>query len=182
MGKPERKEFRFLMIKTRLPAPSMTEKDIARFYSKVREGRVDECWEWKDHLDRQGYGHIGIGGKYTKGGRIYRAHRIALYLDKNLWPEDAMHTCDNPCCCNPKHLVAGTHAENMEDMHKKKRSKGGNGGMFGQRNGMSKLTPEVVNEIRIRYAIGKESQSELGKIFGVSQTQIGRIVRNERWK
>lgn len=32
-----------------------------------------------------------------------------------------MHTCDNPPCCNPSHLKAVTHGENMRDMILKKR-------------------------------------------------------------
>lgn len=32
-----------------------------------------------------------------------------------------MHTCDNPPCCNPSHLVLGTQAENLADMRAKGR-------------------------------------------------------------
>ncbi len=32
------------------------------------------------------------------------------------------HTCDNPPCINPLHLVRGTHAENMADMKAKGRA------------------------------------------------------------
>ena len=41
-----------------------------------------------------------------------------------------MHICDNPSCCNPKHLKVCTSAENMADKTKKGRCpdyKGGKG-------------------------------------------------------
>lgn len=52
----------------------------------------------------------------------------------------------------------------------------------GERNGNSKLTAPQVLEIRARYAAGDISQSQLGREYGVPQTQISRIVRHQAWR
>ena len=44
-------------------------------------------------------------------------------LGKNIDGFVAMHICDNPSCCNPSHLVIGTHADNQTDKYKKNRQK-----------------------------------------------------------
>jgi DNA-binding XRE family transcriptional regulator len=55
-------------------------------------------------------------------------------------------------------------------------------GKFGQRNlRAAKLTLVKVRQIRELYAEGQYTQGELGKHFGVSAIQIGRIVRGESW-
>lgn len=56
-------------------------------------------------------------------GRNVRAHRIALIRD-GADPGPAvkvLHSCDNPPCCNPRHLSFGTQADNITDMHSKGR-------------------------------------------------------------
>ena len=52
-------------------------------------------------------------------------HKISRYI-YNLtkgWCDGSvvMHTCDNKKCINPKHLVAGTQKQNMEDAARKGR-------------------------------------------------------------
>jgi hypothetical protein len=46
----------------------------------------------------------------------------------------------------------------------------------------AKLTDDRVREIRLRYATGKVSQSQLAREFGVAQISISRIVRQESWR
>jgi hypothetical protein len=52
----------------------------------------------------------------------------------------------------------------------------------GERQGSSKLTEQDALEIRRLYRENIYNQSALGRIFGVGQVQIGRIVRRKQWK
>ena len=87
-----------------------------------------------------------------------------------------LHRCDNPACCNPDHLWAGTQKENIDDMHRKGRY--GRPAARGERHGRAKLTDEHVRQIRQLYREGR-SQAAIGAEFGVGQSQVGRIVRGE---
>jgi len=51
----------------------------------------------------------------------------------------------------------------------------------GIKHGNSKLSEKEVLEIRRIFATGEYTQTALGKIFGVDQSIIGRIIRRELW-
>lgn len=51
----------------------------------------------------------------------------------------------------------------------------------GESSYTAKLNAALVQEIRARHADGGISQQALATEYGVSQTQVGRIVRGERW-
>lgn len=78
----------------------------------------DECWPWQGATHKYGY------GKFTINGKTFRATRIIVEIElgTKLSREDiVMHTCDNPSCCNPAHLVVGTQEDNVWDMMAKGR-------------------------------------------------------------
>jgi hypothetical protein len=80
-----------------------------RLQKKIKIIDFDKCWEWTAHKDKDGY------GKYRFDGTIHLAHRVVFYQINGFWPKECRHTCDNPGCCNPNHLLDGTHTENMQD-------------------------------------------------------------------
>lgn len=52
----------------------------------------------------------------------------------------------------------------------------------GEKNGNSKLTWLLVDEIRKEYSIGNITQASLAEKYGVEKSTIGLIVRNKIWK
>jgi hypothetical protein len=131
----------------------------------------DECLIWPFGKVGSGYGEIQFKGKRVM------AHRLAFYITHQHWPfPQARHTCDNPACFNPRHILEGTPAQNMKD--KVDRSRANN--PIGTRNGMSKLTNSIVK--RIRQESIHESQSSLAKRYGLDQSNISHIVQGKTWK
>ena len=147
------------------------------FWEKVNVRDNDECWEWKAATLQSGY------GRFWDGNRDIRAHRYSWELyNKRKIPKGMLicHHCDNPPCCNPKHLFLGTQKDNMRDMVEKGRYKGPM--LSGENHILSKLTKNEVIRIRNLYATGNYSQRGLAKLFKISKAQIHRIVNNLRWK
>jgi hypothetical protein len=109
----------------------------------------------------------------------HKASHVAYALTYGPLPAEkfACHNCpggDNPRCCNPRHLFAGTHQENMADAVQKGQT------CAGERNPSAKLTVLAIRDIRARRGIG--SQQSLADEYGVSQNLISKIQRREIWK
>lgn len=144
-----------------------------RFWKQVQINGPDECWPWTGVRDRRNYGTARLRSE----NRCIPAHRVAYLLtygefDRILF---VLHRCDNPPCCNPKHLFLGTHQDNMDDMSSKKRA------CCGEDRPQSKLTAEKVLEIRRIYAEGNISQYEVARRFGVNRSAIEKIVLRKTW-
>lgn len=141
----------------------MDQSTIQKFWSRVSVRGPDDCWEWLAGLNRKGYGLFYA----SRSVGTVRAHRFALAVSAGtpLTSHVVMHTCDNPACCNPAHLKAGTHAENMSDMKRKGRSSR----LFGLDNRACKFTAEVVEDARKLHRQGV-SQRAIGKMLGISKT------------
>lgn len=142
-------------------------------WSKVDQNSKTECWPWRGHLSRDGY------GKHTIKGVSFLAHRAAFFLGHGyMYLNDCvMHSCDNPRCCNPNHLRLGTHADNMADMKNKGRRKRINTGVA---NGRARLTFESVRQIRERRENGA-SLKELAAAYCVGLSTISRVCLRRNW-
>lgn len=96
-----------------------------RFWAKVdRSGGPDACWPWTGALARGGYGKV-----HGPNGETLRANRVAVVLGfpgvarpRNLHSgRISAHSCDNPICCNPRHLSPATWSKNLEDAYNRLR-------------------------------------------------------------
>lgn len=150
---------------------SFAEKDIARFWTKVR--KTDGCWEWIASLTSVGYGNMKL-----RAGWIL-AHRFSLELSLGRPIEPgkyACHHCDNRKCVRPDHLFEGTPTDNVADMV----AKGRHNPKRGEDNVGAKLTDAMVAEIRRRVAAG-EARSALAREYRLSRTSVIDVVYGARW-
>ena len=152
------------------PPPQKKQKSVInRIFDKLKRNPKTFCWEWIGCLNHDGYGIININHKNR------RIHRIMYKYIYSTIPEEkpyVLHRCDNRKCCNPIHLYAGTHQDNMDDMVKR------NFSTKGENNPSAKLTEQLVKEIRQ----SKESLSALAKRLNVNWTTVNNIRCRKTWR
>lgn len=132
------------------------------------------CWEWQGVRLARGYGRIGD----SKKDKLI--HRLVYELCIAPVPASTLvcHTCDNPPCCNPAHLFAGTHGDNARDAASKGRNylpclRGG--------KKSRKLSDDDVRTIRRRADAG-EGTNRLAREYKVSPSVITSVVRRHRYR
>lgn len=84
--------------------------NLDRYKSLLEENQTTGCLEWRGPLHNQGYGFIGAIRKHDNKRLMVTTHRVAarLKLGRELRVgENVVHTCNNPKCCNPDHLMVG---------------------------------------------------------------------------
>jgi hypothetical protein len=137
------------------------------FWSEVT---ATGCREWRGSDDgREGY------GKITIANRSYYAHRVSWEnASGEVIPPGMVlrHTCDNPPCIEPTHLVVGTQAENVGDQIARHRMVR----MRGASHALSKLTAEQAGEIRDRFNRGGTTKAQLAREYGLSATGVWRVI------
>lgn len=151
----------------------------ADFWAKVDRQGPDECWPWMGER----FGQRGDYGRFTMGGKLRQAHRLAWALDRGQpFPIPSViirHTCDNPPCCNPRHLLDGTLKDNTRDMIERGRRFVPD--VRGERHGNSKLTEQDVREIRQLRAAGVFID-DITQRFGICQASVSQIANGVSWK
>jgi hypothetical protein len=155
-------------------APSLSDADIERFWSKVDRRGDDECWLWTGSK----LGGGGHGG-FTIRSRKFYAHRISFFMETGSWPGDlcVLHSCDVARCCNPSHLRMGTQTDNMRD----RTERGRHWVPVGEACTGSKLTVAAVLDMRERHAAG-ERTSDLADSYGVSEITAYFAISRRSWK
>jgi hypothetical protein len=136
-------------------------RDVFKHINMLR-GK-DRCWPWTGKLAANGRPYFTVDGKKRLAYDIVRELVTGIPL-----PPDKMnrHTCDNKICCNPTHVIVGTHEENMLDMTSR------------ERHG---LTHHAVKAIRRALASG-QTQQAIADLFGVSRENISAIATGRTYK
>lgn len=146
--------------------------DTKRFWSYVRRGAANDCWEWQGQTTDWGYGVINIKGK-LRGAHIFSKE---LSTGKTR-PEglDTCHTCDNRKCVNPEHLYWGTRQQNIDDAWARNRMPHGEDARH------AKLSEAEVVQLREEYA-ADSSIPDLIEKYQIAESTIRGIVLGYKWK
>lgn len=150
----------------------MNSRVAERFWGRVEVRGPDECWPWKAHRNPKGYGLFWDGRKTTT------APRVAAELS-GMPPGDLFvcHRCDNPPCCNPRHLFLGDSFANQADCARKGRRKH----LVGERHQRARLTAADVEQMRTMRANGVSALA-IAKQFGVSKATVSHATLGRNWK
>ena len=145
-------------------------EDIRSFIKRALATETDDCIPWP-------YGKNGAGyGVFQLDSVKWLVHRYILFEKKGPPPSenfDAAHLpviCHNRACINHRHLDWATRSENQNHKILDKTL------VFGDFHPSTKISeadlPEIINS--------SESQSTLGRRFGVCQPQISKIKNRKR--
>lgn len=119
-----------------------------------------DCWIWTGCVNSDGYPKITRNYDCNIKG-----HRYVYQCMKGDIPKGEVirHTCDNPLCLNPDHLISGTPTDNMMDRKERMRTQ----------NAVSEQQNELIRELR-----GKGlSQRAVADAVGCSQGHVSRLER-----
>lgn len=93
--------------------------DVFKYINMVNDRNA--CWLWGGNVDDGRPYFTFKDGKRSKKSLAYRVVYWLVYGER--LPSNVLirHTCDVPLCCNPFHLLKGTHQQNMDDMKERGR-------------------------------------------------------------
>ena len=111
------------------------------------------CIEYKGYIGNAGYG-LDYDPDTQK---TLSAHRLVFKQTYGYLPKVVMHSCDNPICVNPEHLIAGNQSDNIKDCVSK--------GRYVSRQKLSLQDCEHI-------VSSSFSSRILAKYYGVNQTTI----------
>lgn len=146
---------------------------------------MSECIDHGRAGNNAGYASCWFQGGYSM------LHRKAYCLANNVELSTIVgvvvrHSCDNPRCINPEHLLVGTSSDNMRDCVERSRHINNLSNMAhtnrkrGEEQVNSRWSDDDVLEIRMSWASG-EKQTSIAKRFGCRQTDVSRIVNRKAW-
>jgi len=117
---------------------------------------------YKDRYGNKSYGHVT---RTALRPTPILTHHLTWFYATGEWPKDKLlHRCDTPLCCEITHLFEGSQGDNMRDKVLK-----------GRRGNTIRYPEELVEQVRK----AKGSTHEIGRRFGMSQTNVWSIRNNK---
>lgn len=116
------------------------------------------CMEWTRCLNTDGYPRALIQG--NANAKVHREVYALTNPQEDITTKVIRHSCDNPKCINPKHLLSGSPKDNMQDRDNR------------DRHGAKKLTHKDVLVIRTLFNNKTYSTKELASMFKVTYNTI----------
>lgn len=134
------------------------------------------CLEHDQKGTGAGYGRTHYKGQQAALHRVVYCKYYGVSL-KDIHGLHVRHTCDNPRCINPEHLLLGTQQDNMDDRTIRGRS------AKGATHGLTKLNINDIQYIRENYKprCRVNGTRALGRKFGVHNSQVSAIISRKSW-
>jgi hypothetical protein len=131
-------------------------------------GVKSKCWLWRGSVTDQGY------GRFRAGGEIYMARRIAWREVGK--PDPGALTVSTRCSnkLSVRHLSTRTRAAIMASVSRRWAS--------GAASHLAHVSSKQVLLIRKLYTQGNVTQSALAERFGMSTSNVKRILARRSWK
>ena len=145
-----------------------TDQDRITYYL-TKTAKSGDCLEWSGCLNTDGYPRVSWKG--NANGKLHRIIYQVLSPDEDISNKVIRHTCDNPKCINPQHLLSGTSAENVQDRVERERS------------GSAKLSHDQVKEIRSLFkSFPTLRNKDVALRYGVDSRTISSIKLHRHFK
>jgi hypothetical protein len=141
-----------------------------RLVARLVVPALGPCLEWQGAHHPQGY------GEFREDYKLVRAHVRAFELANGPVPPGLLvcHRCDNPPCCEPTHLYAGTYADNARDAALAGSMSRG----VGEAHAACKFTDAQVAAMRSMRNRGALLQ-QIADTFGAETSYVSRLCRRE---
>lgn len=153
--------------------PFTSEERLTAFFDKIVVCESG-CHEFIGATNGDGYGN------FWDKGQCKKAHRFAWEAFFGRIPEGVLvrHTCDNPPCCNPDHLVLGTNADNSQD----KVARGRMAPTYGAHNPAAILTDNLAREVIAYWRYTTLTLEAIANKFKISKSHVGNIKDGRTWR
>lgn len=172
------------------------------FWAKIDIRGPNDCWEWTKSIGSGGHGKLLYRGKNVVASRLaWELTNGPISLSTIL----VCHSCDNPKCCNPKHLWLGSSKDNSQDAVSKGRVQRGDNhyskrhpGLVpkgdshylrkypdlikrGENHSRAIFSEHDIRNIRNMRKLGSKLAT-IADMYSTSITRICSIVKRRTWK